>query len=197
MAKRSLTPTTARRHRNSAHRWCFRTTPCSRTGVQDNVAFGHQQAPEAQAKKWRELLGNWFKLSQPRQALPHELFWRASSSALLWPEHCAPYPKCLFWNEPSQPRGNCAAGCSGEVRDILKLRGTSAMLVTHDRTSLCRQRSCRRCSREGHCTVDVYALQSVPRARRPLIASFIGQGYFIRGQLISRHRTTELAVITR
>jgi iron(III) transport system ATP-binding protein len=71
------------------------------------------------------------------------------------------------------------------VRDILKARGTSAILVTHDQEEAFAVSDHVGVFKEGRLEQwdTPYNLYHEPLT--PYVASFIGQGYFIRGQLSS------------
>ncbi len=74
---------------------------------------------------------------------------------------------------------------SHEVRDILKQRGTSAILVTHDQEEAFAVSDQVGVFKEGRLEQwdTPYNLYHEPQT--PFVASFIGQGYFIRGQMTS------------
>ncbi len=82
---------------------------------------------------------------------------------------------------------------SHEVRDILKSRGTSAILVTHDQEEAFAVSDQVGVFKEGRLEQwdTPYNLYHEPQT--PFVASFIGQGYFIRGQMSSHEAVnTEL-----
>ena len=74
---------------------------------------------------------------------------------------------------------------SHEVRDILKSRGTSAIPVTHDQEEAFAVSDHVGVFKEGRLEQwdTPYNLYHEPQT--PFVASFIGQGYFIRGQMSS------------
>ena len=82
------------------------------------------------------------------------------------------------------------------MRDILKHRGISAMLVTHDQSEAFAVCDHVGVLKEGRLQQwdSPYNLYHEPIT--PFVASFIGQGYFIRGQLLTPDTVqTELGVI--
>src|SRR5690606_4998474 len=98
----------------------------------------------------------------------------------------APEPQLLLLDEPfSNLDGELRRRLSHEVRDILKARGTSAILVTHDQEEAFAVSDHVGVFREGHLEQwdTPYNLYHEPLT--PFVASFVGQGYFIRGQLQS------------
>src|SRR5690606_17045784 len=83
-----------------------------------------------------------------------------------------------------------------EVPDILKARGTSAILVTHDQEEAFAVSDQVGVFRDGRLEQwdTPYNLYHEPLS--PFVASFVGQGYFIRGQLMSPETVqTELGEI--
>jgi iron(III) transport system ATP-binding protein len=109
----------------------------------------------------------------------------------------APEPQLLLLDEPfSNLDGELRRKLSHEVRDILKARGTSAILVTHDQEEAFAVSDHVGVFREGRLEQwdTPYNLYHEPLT--PFVASFIGQGYFIRGQLDSPESVqTELGVL--
>lgn len=162
--------------------------------VQENVAFGISKHPERKTKV-AELL-ELVKLAALGKRYPHELSGGQQQRVAL-ARALAPDPKLLLLDEPfSNLDGELRRRLSGEVRDILKLRGTSAMLVTHDQNEAFAVSDHVGVLKEGHLQQwdTPYNLYHEPAT--PFVASFIGQGYFIRGQLISPDTVqTELGVI--
>ncbi|MFT6465435.1 ABC transporter ATP-binding protein [Halopseudomonas sp.] len=162
--------------------------------VQENVAFGISKHPERKTKV-AELL-ELVKLAPLSKRYPHELSGGQQQRVAL-ARALAPDPKLLLLDEPfSNLDGELRRRLSGEVRDILKLRGTSAMLVTHDQNEAFAVSDHVGVLKDGHLQQwdTPYNLYHEPAT--PFVASFIGQGYFIRGQLISPDTVqTELGVI--
>ncbi len=98
----------------------------------------------------------------------------------------APEPQLLLLDEPfSNLDVELRRRLSHEVRDILKSRGTSAILVTHDQEEAFAVSDQVGVFREGRLEQwdTPYNLYHEPQT--PFVASFIGQGYFIRGQMSS------------
>jgi iron(III) transport system ATP-binding protein len=162
--------------------------------VAQNVAFGIRQHPQRE-QTTRELL-ELVKLDQLGQRYPHELSGGQQQRVAL-ARALAPEPQLLLLDEPfSNLDGELRRKLSQEVREILKLRGISAILVTHDQ-------------QEAFAVSDHVGVFNHGRLQQwdtpfnlyhepltPFVASFIGQGYFIRGQLLSPDTVqTELGVI--
>ncbi|MEZ2744812.1 ABC transporter ATP-binding protein [Halopseudomonas bauzanensis] len=162
--------------------------------VAQNIAFGINKHPERQ-RIVAELL-ELVKLGKLGQRYPHELSGGQQQRVAL-ARALAPEPRLLLLDEPfSNLDGELRRRLSGEVRDILKARGTSAMLVTHDQSeafAVCDQVGVLREGRLQQWDTP-YNLYHEPAT--PFVASFIGQGYFIRGQLLTPDTVqTELGVI--
>lgn len=162
--------------------------------VQDNIAFGINRHP--QRHRIVEELLDLVKLNQLGKRYPHELSGGQQQRVAL-ARALAPDPRLLLLDEPfSNLDGELRRRLSGEVREILKLRGTSALLVTHDQNEAFAVSDHVGVLREGNLQQwdSPYNLYHEPAT--PFVASFIGQGYFIRGQLISPDTVqTELGVI--
>ncbi|WP_373187562.1 ABC transporter ATP-binding protein [Halopseudomonas sp.] len=162
--------------------------------VQDNIAFGINRHPER--KRIVEELLDLVKLNQLGKRYPHELSGGQQQRVAL-ARALAPDPKLLLLDEPfSNLDGELRRRLSGEVREILKHRGTSALLVTHDQNEAFAVSDHVGVLRDGKLQQwdSPYNLYHEPAT--PFVASFIGQGYFIRGQLISPDTVqTELGVI--
>jgi iron(III) transport system ATP-binding protein len=151
--------------------------------VAQNVAFGIRQHPRC-AQLTDELL-ELVKLGELGKRYPHELSGGQQQRVAL-ARALAPEPRLLLLDEPfSNLDGELRRRLSQEVREILKLRGTSAILVTHDQE-------------EAFAVSDQVGVFQAGRLQQwdtpynlyhepltPFVASFIGQGYFIRGQMLS------------
>jgi len=109
----------------------------------------------------------------------------------------APEPQLLLLDEPfSNLDGELRRRLSHEVRDILKARGTSAILVTHDQEEAFAVSDHVGVFKEGRLEQwdTPYNLYHEPLT--PFVASFIGQGYFIRGLMVDPQSVqTELGVL--
>ena len=98
--------------------------------MEENVAFGIRKHPERQ-RITGELL-ELVKLGHLAKRYPNELSGGQQQRVSL-ARALAPEPALLLLDEPfSNLDGELRRRLSHEVRDILKARGTSAVLVTHD-----------------------------------------------------------------
>lgn len=163
--------------------------------VADNVAFGIRKHPQRE-RVVQELLA-LVKLDHLSLRYPHELSGGQQQRVSL-ARALAPEPKLLLLDEPfSNLDVELRRRLSQEVRDILKARGTSAVLVTHDQEEAFAVSDYVGVFKDGHLEQwdTPYNLYHEPLT--PFVASFVGQGYFIRGQMLSPEAVqTELGVIS-
>ncbi|WP_417661338.1 ABC transporter ATP-binding protein [Pseudomonas sp.] len=163
--------------------------------VAQNIAFGIRKQPDCE-RITEELLA-LVKLDRLGKRYPHELSGGQQQRVSL-ARALAPEPQLLLLDEPfSNLDGELRRSLSREVREILKSRGTSAILVTHDQEEAFAVSDHVGVFKEGKLEQwdTPYNLYHEPKT--PFVASFIGQGYFIRGQLLSPEKVqTELGVIS-
>lgn len=162
--------------------------------VADNIAFGIRNHPRlAQVVEEMLVLVNLRTLGKRH---PHELSGGQQQRVAL-ARALAPEPQLLLLDEPfSNLDGELRRRLSHEVRDILKARGTSAILVTHDQEEAFAVSDQVGVFKEGRLEQwdTPYNLYHQPAT--PYVASFVGQGYFIRGQMIDAQSVqTELGVL--
>ncbi len=159
--------------------------------VAQNIAFGIAKHPN-QAAVIQEML-DLVKLGGLGGRYPHELSGGQQQRVAL-ARALAPEPQLLLLDEPfSNLDVELRRRLSFEVRDILKSRGTSAILVTHDQEEAFAVSDHVGVFKEGRLEQwdTPYNLYHEPQT--PFVASFVGQGYFIRGQMSSHDAvTTEL-----
>ncbi|HSX88834.1 MAG TPA: ABC transporter ATP-binding protein [Pseudomonas sp.] len=162
--------------------------------VAENVGFGIRKQTNCE-RTTQELL-ELVKLAHLGKRYPHELSGGQQQRVAL-ARALAPEPSLLLLDEPfSNLDGELRRRLSHEVRDILKSRGTSAILVTHDQEEAFAVSDHVGVFKQGKLEQwdTPYNLYHEPLT--PFVASFIGQGYFIRGQLLTPDAVqTELGVI--
>ena len=109
----------------------------------------------------------------------------------------APEPQLLLLDEPfSNLDGELRRKLSHEVREILKARNTSAILVTHDQEEAFAVSDQVGVFKDGRLEQWDTPFNLYHEPLTPFVASFIGQGYFIRGQLLDPETVqTELGPI--
>ncbi|WP_287809077.1 ABC transporter ATP-binding protein [Pseudomonas sp.] len=159
--------------------------------VAGNVAFGIGQHPR-QAAVVAEML-ELVNLPGLDNRFPHELSGGQQQRVAL-ARALAPQPRLLLLDEPfSNLDVELRRRLSQEVRDILKHRGTSAMLVTHDQEEAFSVSDKVGVFQRGRLEQwdTPYNLYHQPQT--PFVAGFIGQGYFLPGTLNTAHSVqTEL-----
>jgi iron(III) transport system ATP-binding protein len=162
--------------------------------VAENIAFGIRNHPRL--KQVTDELLELVNLGALGKRLPHELSGGQQQRVAL-ARALAPEPQLLLLDEPfSNLDGELRRRLSHEVRDILKARGTSAILVTHDQEEAFAVSDHVGVFKEGRLEQwdTPYNLYHEPLT--PYVASFIGQGYFIRGSMIDPQSVqTELGVL--
>ncbi|MBD8705406.1 ABC transporter ATP-binding protein [Pseudomonas sp. CFBP 13711] len=162
--------------------------------VADNIAFGIRNHPR-QKQVVQEML-ELVNLGALGARHPHELSGGQQQRVAL-ARALAPEPQLLLLDEPfSNLDGELRRRLSHEVRDILKARGTSAILVTHDQEEAFAVSDHVGVFKDGRLEQwdTPYNLYHEPAT--PYVASFVGQGYFIRGHLIDAESVqTELGVL--
>ena len=162
--------------------------------VAENIAFGIRQHPQREriAAEMLELVN----LGALGQRYPHELSGGQQQRVAL-ARALAPEPRLLLLDEPfSNLDVELRRRLSHEVREILKARGTSAILVTHDQEEAFAVSDQVGVFKDGHLEQWDTPFNLYHEPLTPFVASFIGQGYFVRGQMLSHHTVqTELGVI--
>ena len=151
--------------------------------VAQNIAFGLGKHLR-QAAVVDEML-ELVKLDGLGQRYPHELSGGQQQRVAL-ARALAPEPQLLLLDEPfSNLDVELRRRLSHEVRDILKSRGTSAILVTHDQEEAFAVSDHVGVFKEGRLEQwdTPYNLYHEPQT--PFVASFVGQGYFVRGQMLT------------
>lgn len=149
--------------------------------VAQNVSFGIRKQADCD-QVTRELL-ELVKLDHLGKRHPHELSGGQQQRVAL-ARALATNPQLLLLDEPfSNLDGELRRRLSHEVRDILKSRGTSAILVTHDQEEAFAVSDQVGVFKAGHLEQWDTPFNLYHEPQTPFVASFIGQGYFIRGQL--------------
>lgn len=153
--------------------------------VTDNVAFGlRRQGREEKQRivaETLELVG----LAEMAARFPHELSGGQQQRVAL-ARALAPRPDLILMDEPfSSLDVEMRERLSAEVRDILKKRGTTAVLVTHDQHEAFALGDLVGVMRDGRLLQwdTPYNLYHEPGCR--FVADFIGQGVFLPGTLLA------------
>ena len=164
--------------------------------VARNIGFGLRGQPPAEiAARVAELLAT-VGLEGHEHKFPHELSGGQQQRIAL-ARALAPGPALLLLDEPfSNLDVELRERLSGEVREIIKAAGTTAILVTHDQ-------------HEAFAVADEIGIMNQGRIQqwdtpynlyhRPqnrFVADFIGQGVFVNGTVLNRRQVRmELGVL--
>ncbi|NIR29273.1 MAG: ABC transporter ATP-binding protein [Gammaproteobacteria bacterium] len=165
--------------------------------VSGNVAFGvrHRRTSERRAVvgEMLEIVG----LSDLADRYPHELSGGQQQRVAL-ARALTPHPQMVLLDEPfSSLDVELKERLGREVRDILKARSITAVLVTHDQSEAFALSDQIGVMCDGRILQwdTAYNLYHEPADR--FIADFIGQGVFVEGVLLAPDSVeTELGVIT-
>jgi iron(III) transport system ATP-binding protein len=165
--------------------------------VGDNVRFGIRNVVREQADdRVREHL-TLVGMHEFANRHPHELSGGQQQRVAL-ARALAPEPEILLLDEPfSSLDTDLRARLGLEVRDLLKARQTTAILVTHDQQEAFTMADQIGVINQGHLIqwATPYALYHEPSDR--FVANFVGQGCLVPGTLESTHTVaTALGCIT-
>lgn len=146
-----------------------------------NVAFGLRDLPKKEAllkaEEWLERVG----LKNVGSRYPHELSGGQQQRVAL-ARAMAPEPELLLLDEPfSNLDVDLRERLAGEIRDILKANGTTALLVTHDQFEAFAIADDIGVMVDGRLVQwdSAYNLYHRPASR--FVASFVGYGVFVPG----------------
>ena len=155
--------------------------------IGQNITFGLQKHPiGARTKRMNELLA-LIGLEGHADRYPHQLSGGQQQRVAL-ARALAPKPELILLDEPfSNLDADLRARLSKEVRQMLKQEHTSAILVTHDQDEAFAMADKIGIMSEGKLQQwdTPYQLYHEPNNR--FIASFIGQGALVRGQVLGDH----------
>jgi len=164
--------------------------------VASNIRFG---LPKKQ-KNRNDIVGEMLELTgltSFSKAYPHELSGGQQQRVAL-ARALAPEPLMLLMDEPfSNLDAELRGRLSLDVRDILKVRNTSAILVTHDQNEAFAVADQIGILRDGILQQwdKPYNLYHEPANR--FVANFIGRGVLLPGKLLAPNRVeTELGIIS-
>lgn len=149
--------------------------------VADNVAFGLRKLAKSQRMQRVQSLLDLVGLSTQSNKYPHELSGGQQQRVAL-ARALAPEPDLLLLDEPfSNLDVDLRERLAGEVRDILKASGTTAVLVTHDQHEAFAIADQIGVMHAGEIVQwdSAYNLYHRPASR--FVADFIGHGVFTPG----------------
>ena len=155
-----------------------------------NVAFGLRDLPKKEAlqkaEEWLERVG----LKNVGSRYPHELSGGQQQRVAL-ARAMAPEPELLLFDEPfSNLDVDLRERLAGEIRDILKANGTTALLVTHDQFEAFAIADDIGVMVDGRLVQwdSAYNLYHRPASR--FVANFVGYGVFVPG--VTDRKSTRL-----
>jgi iron(III) transport system ATP-binding protein len=164
--------------------------------VGGNVAFGLRSLPASDRHQRVELMLDVVGLQGLAQRYPHELSGGQQQRVAL-ARALAPSPSVMLLDEPfSSLDEDLRERLAREVRQILREQEVTALLVTHDHDEAFALADNIGVMRDGRLLQwdTAYNLYHEPGER--FVASFIGQGVFFRGVLVSPDTVdTELGLI--
>ncbi len=153
--------------------------------VAGNVGFGLRDKPAAEKQRIVDETLGLVGLAGMASRYPHELSGGQQQRVAL-ARALAPNPDLILLDEPfSNLDVELRERLSTEVRDILKRRGTTAVLVTHDQHEAFALGDMVGVMHEGRLVQwdTPYNLYHEPGNR--FVADFIGQGVFLPGTLLA------------
>jgi iron(III) transport system ATP-binding protein len=156
--------------------------------VADNIAFGLHHQPRAQSqKRVAEMLALVGLKSEARSA-PHELSGGQQQRVAL-ARALAPAPSLLLLDEPfSSLDIELRERLAGDVRQILKSQGTTALVVTHDQMEAFAMADLLGVMHQGRLEQwdEAYTVYHRPNSR--FVAHFLGRGVFAPGRVVQADR---------
>jgi iron(III) transport system ATP-binding protein len=153
--------------------------------VRDNIAFGLQKLPKtARSERTNQLL-DLIRMQDNADAYPHQLSGGQQQRVAL-ARALAPKPRLILLDEPfSNLDTDLRRSLSVEVRELLQREGTTAILVTHDQGEAFTIADEIGVMNEGRILQWGTPQSLFARPNCPFVASFVAQGQFIPGQLLS------------
>jgi iron(III) transport system ATP-binding protein len=162
----------------------------------ENIAFGLRGAPrEERSRRVREL-ADLIGLSAALEKYPHEISGGQQQRVAL-ARALAPRPELLLLDEPfSNLDVELRERLSGEVRDIIKASGATAILVTHDQQEAFAMADEIGVLHQGRIQQWDSAYNLYHRPANRFVADFVGQGVFLPARSLNAHEIEiELGVL--
>lgn len=155
--------------------------------VGQNIAFGlHHYSPAQKSQRVTELLA-LVGLEEISERFAHSLSGGQQQRVAL-ARALAPRPDLLLLDEPfSSLDAELREELAQDIRRILKHEGTSALLVTHDQHEAFAMADNIGVLREGQLLQWASAYQLYHQPVDKFVASFIGQGTLLAGEIINKH----------
>ena len=160
--------------------------------IRDNIGFGLHQMPAEQRRTAVDDLLQLVQLQDYATVYPHQLSGGQQQRVAL-ARALAPNPRLLLLDEPfSNLDTELRRTLSLEVRNILKQRNTTAILVTHDRTEAFNMADEIGVMVAGQLQQWGSAEELYHNPSNALVASFICDGKFVRGEVLDNGRVQTL-----
>ncbi len=149
----------------------------------DNITFGLRGEGKSERRRRAEELLETVGLTGYAGRFPHELSGGQQQRVAL-ARALAPEPRMILMDEPfSNLDVELRERLGGEVRAILKARGITALMVTHDQHEAFAIGDQIGVMREGRLLQRDTAFNLYHEPAERFVAEFIGQGAFVKGTL--------------
>lgn len=153
--------------------------------VEDNIGFGLRNLPRKQKQVTVDAMLEVVGLEGYSRRFIHELSGGQQQRVAL-ARALAPSPQLLLLDEPfSNLDVEMRERLSQDVRHILKKRGTTGILVTHDQHEAFSFGDMIAVMNEGHFLQRDTAYNLYHSPTNPFVADFIGQGVLLNGTLLA------------
>lgn len=154
--------------------------------VMENIEFGIRKADRVQNQGWIKQLTELVGLEAVIQKYPHELSGGQQQRVAL-ARALAPKPDLLLMDEPfSNLDVSLREKLSMEVRDILKISGTTALMVTHNQLEAFSMADVIGVMASGKMEQWDTAHNLYHRPTTPNVADFVGEGVLITGAVTAK-----------
>ncbi len=154
--------------------------------IADNIAFGLHRLDKTSRQKRTDALLDIIGLRQRATAYPHELSGGQQQRVAL-ARALAPKPALLLLDEPfSNLDVELREKLAGEVRDIIKHEGITALMVTHDQHEAFAMADWVGVMQQGHIQQWDTAYNVYHRPVNRFVADFVGMGVFLPGTVRNR-----------
>ena len=153
--------------------------------VADNVSFGQRRLARAEKQKLADELLELVGLEGYGERFPHELSGGQQQRVAL-ARALAAKPELILLDEPfSNLDVELRERLNLEVRSILKEKGISAILVTHDQHEAFMMGDQIAVMHNGHIQQRDTAFNLYHEPANRFVADFVGQGLFLRGTVVA------------
>ncbi len=154
--------------------------------VKANIEFGLKKKKHAQNQEWVKQLTELVGLESEINKYPHELSGGQQQRVAL-ARALAPKPDLLLMDEPfSNLDVSLREKLSMEVRDILKISGTTALMVTHNQIEAFSMADVIGVMSSGKMEQWDTAHNLYHRPLTPKVADFVGEGVLITGTVTAK-----------